>query len=320
MTATERVRAKRRERTGAGAGLDMDEVEHASPPEHQRQPAETDIEPRPLGQEAPQIIADASLIGAKRLQRSHASTAITAFIGGMSVCFGAVAMAWMGASIGGTAGAPSPAHAAGALAFPIGFVILLLGKSELFTENFFLPVTGVLEGHGSLRQLGALWSIALVANILGGLVFAALISRPGVLAPEPAQRLIDLAQHKVDYPFWTAFVKAIFAGWMMTVMTWLLIAADSLGTRLFVIWLIGTLIVLAEFNHVVISAAEIFMAMFLGAPITIGQWFGANFLPSLAGNIVGGVIFVTLLHYVQAQRLDRENGDAPTSTNGARPA
>lgn len=281
-------------------------------PERERRPAETDAEPKPLGQEAPEIIDDASAIGAKRLRRSLAGTSITALIGGMSVCFGAVAMAWMGASIGGNQPAPSASHAAAALAFPIGFVILLLGKSELFTENFFLPVTGVLEGRGSLRQLGQLWVVTLVANLVGGLVFALLISRSGVLDPAPAERLIDLALHQVEYPFVTALVKAVFAGWLMTILTWLLVAADALGPRLFVIWLIGTLIVLAEFNHVVISAAEIFMAMLLGAPITVGQWLGANFLPALLGNILGGVVFVTLLSYVQAQYHERD-GEAPAA-------
>ena len=272
------------------------------PPDPERQPAETDDEPKPLGQEAPEIVDDASKIGAKRLHRSLAGTAITSLIGGMSVSFGAVAMVWMGASIGGGESAPSPSHAAGALAFPIGFVILLIGKSELFTENFFLPVTGVLERRGSLGQLGQLWSISLVGNLVGAGVFAFLVAQPGVLESAPAGMLTELAEHNVAYPLRTAFVKAIFAGWLMTMLTWLLIAAQGLGPRLVIIWSMGTLIILGQFNHVVLSAAEIFMAMFLGAPITIGEWFGANFLPALAGNVVGGVVFVTLLHNVQARQ------------------
>ena len=297
--------SERSDRDGRPLGVVARPARETIPPPPPRQPAETDDEPKPLGQEAPQIIEDASQIGARRLHRSLAGTAITAFIGGMSVSFGAVAMVWMGASIGGGAPAPSASHAVGALAFPIGFVILLLGKSELFTENFFLPVTGVLERRGSLGQLGQLWVVSLAANLAGALLFALLISRPGVLDQGPAREMMELAEHKIDYPFWTAFVKAIFAGWLMTVLTWLLVAADSLGPRLLVIWVIGTLIVLGQFNHVVISAAEIFMAMLLGAPIAVGAWLGANFAPALLGNVVGGVVFVTLLHYVQAQYQDR---------------
>lgn len=260
-----------------------------------------DEEPKPLGSHAPEIIQDASEIGATRLERSTAGDAITSFIGGMSVSFGVVAMVWAAASLGGEGGAPSAGHLAGALAFPVGFVILLIGKSELFTENFFLPVTAVLEGRGSSRQLAALWSVSLTANLAGALAFAFLISRPGVLDHAPAQDLIDLATHKVEATFWSAFVLAIFAGWLMTMLTWLLVAAEGFGPRLFIIWMMGSLIILGQFNHVVISASEAFTAMFLGAPFGLHAWLVRNFLPALIGNIIGGVVFVTLLHYVQAQ-------------------
>lgn len=268
-------------------------------------PAERDEEPKPLGQEAPEIIHDAAKIGGKRLERSLAATGITAFIGGMSVSFGAVAMVWAAASLSGSMDTASPARLVGALAFPVGFVILLIGKSELFTENFFLPVTGVLAGRGSPRQLAYLWGVTLAANLLGAALFAFLATRPDVLDAGPAGELITLATHKIDYLFWTAFTKAIFAGWLMTLLTWLLIAAQGLGPRLMIIWMVATVIVLGGFNHVVISASEIYMAMMLGAQISLGDWFSANFVPALFGNVIGGVVFVTLLHYVQAHTQQR---------------
>ena len=266
--------------------------------EHPREEAEQALQT--LGQEAPEVVDAGAQIGAKRLARPSVGDALTSFIGGMSVSFGAVAMAWAAASMGNQP-PPSPAHLVGSLTFPIGFVILLVGKSELFTENFFLPVTAVLERRGTLSQLGQLWGVSLLFNLLGGLVFALLISRPGVLDTAPAHHMIELATAKVAYPFWTAFVKAIFAGWLMTLLTWLLVAVDGIGPRLLIIWAMATLIVLGNFNHVVISASEIFMAMFLGAPITVVDWLLHNFLPALAGNMLGGVIFVTLLFYIQAQ-------------------
>ena len=270
----------------------------ANEPDHT--PAEHDEEPRPLGREAPQIIDDAAKIGEKRLDRSIASTTITAFIGGMSVSFGAIAMAWAAASVGGGLAVPSTSHLVGALAFPVGFIILLVGKSELFTENFFLPVTAVLDRDGSVFELLRLWSASLAANLLGGLLFAFLVTRGDVLDYAPAFELISLAEHKIDYTFTTALVKAIFAGWLMTMLTWLLVAAEGFGSRMAIIWMIGTLIVLGSFNHVVISAAEIYMGMFLGADITVWEWLTRNFLPALLGNVIGGLVFVTLLNYVQA--------------------
>ena len=254
----------------------------------------------PLGQEAPEVVDAGADVGARRLARPAFGDAITAFIGGLSVSFGVVALAWAAASLGGTP-APSAAHLAGSLAFPIGFLILLVGKSELFTENFFLPVTAVLERRGTLGQLAALWAVTLVCNLLGGLVFAVLISRPGVLDTEPARFLIVLAEHTAAYPFWTALIKGVFAGWLMTLLTWLLLAARGLGPRLVIIWAVATLIVLGQFNHVILSAAEIFIGILLGAEITVTTWALRNFLPALLGNVLGGVVFVTLLFYVQAQ-------------------
>lgn len=275
-----------------------------SPSATTRRSTTPNAEPNPLGQEAPEIVADAATIGGKRLRRPAIGDAVTALIGGMSVSFGAVAMSWASASFGGQPGA-SPAHLAGALAFPVGFIILLVGKSELFTENFLLPVIGVLEGRGSARELGQLWSRTLIANLIGALVFALLISRPGVLDPAPARVLVELAVYKVQTPFGTSFVQAIFAGWVMTLLTWLLLAAQGSGPRLAIIWAMGSLIILGQFNHTIISAAEIFMALLLGAPITIGDWLLRNFLPALVGNIIGGVVFVTFLTYLQA-RFDQQ--------------
>lgn len=265
-------------------------------------------EPSPLGQEAPEIVDDASKIGAKRLERPLIGDAITAFAGGMSVSFGAIAMIMAAAAVGGGIDSPSTALLVGALVFPVGFIILLVGKTELFTENFLLPVAAVIKGRGNLRQLGSLWAITLCCNLLGSLVFAFLISRDEVLAPGPAEEMIALATHSIEYSLPTAFIKAVFAGWLMTTLTWLLVAAVGFGPRIAMIWAIGALIVLGQFNHVIISAAEIFMAMFLGADITVGDWATRNFLPALTGNLIGGLVFETLLQYVQSRFHEPEGG------------
>jgi formate/nitrite transporter FocA (FNT family) len=263
-------------------------------------------EPTPMGQEVPQVVDDASKIGAKRLRRPLLGDAITAFTGGMSVSFGAVAMVTAAAAMGGGIDSPSAALLVGSLVFPVGFLILLVGKTELFTENFLLPVAAVLKGRGNLHQLGSLWGTTLAFNLLGALVFALLISRNHVMSPGPAEEMIALATHSVNYSLWTAFIKALFAGWLMTTLTWLLVAAVGFGPRIAVIWAIGSLIVLGQFNHVIISAAEIFIAMFLGADITFGDWVTRNFLPALGGNIFGGLVFETMLQYIQSRYHDPE--------------
>ncbi|WNG49872.1 hypothetical protein F0U60_41460 [Archangium minus] len=265
---------------------------------------ETSSPTEELSAESPEVIDTAIALGERRLHRMTMAHAMTALIGGLAVSFGAVAMAW-------TAGPWShvmehnQVHLLGSLAFPIGFIILLVGKGELFTENFFIPVTGLMSGRGKVRDLLVLWGSTLAFNLVGAVVFAFLVSRPGVIADGAKHFLVQLAHDKVFVPWSTAFMKAVFAGWLMTVLTWLLLAARGQGSRLFIIWMMGFLIAAGHFNHVVISAAEVFMAMGLGAPVSVRQWAWMNFLPALLGNLVGGLVFVTLLGYVQAHSLRR---------------
>jgi formate/nitrite transporter FocA (FNT family) len=289
---------------------DRSQEDSASDGEHE----DAEMEPKPLGQEAPEVVDDASKIGAKRLRRPLAGDAITSFTGGMSIGFGAIAMASASAAVGGSLGSYSTGLLVGSLLFPVGFLILLVGKTELFTENFLLPVAAVFQHRGNVRQLLLLWTVTLCANLAGALVFAFLISRGQVLSSEQSAEIIVLAEHKMDYSLWTAVIKALFAGWLMTTLTWLLVAAHGLGPRIAVIWAIATLIVLAQFNHVIISAAEIFMAMLLGADISVSAWLTVNFLPALVGNIVGGLVFETVLQTVQA-RYHEPNGDSDGKTN-----
>jgi formate/nitrite transporter FocA (FNT family) len=108
----------------------------------------------------------------------------------------------------------------------------------------------------------------------------------------------------IEYPILTAFVKAIFAGWLMTLLTWLLLAAPSFGARLFMIWMIGFLLIVGRFGHVIISSSEVFIAFALGAPLKPLDWLIHTFFPATTGNILGGVVFVTLLHYIQVQYTD----------------
>lgn len=257
--------------------------------------------------ESTEVVEAAAALGERRLQRVTLAHATTAFIGGLAVSFGAMAAAWTAGPVIEQLGFER-AQLLGSLAFPIGFVILLVGKGELFTENFFVPVTGVIARRARVAALLELWGSTLLFNLMGVALFAWLASRDGVLGDHARTYMKELAVSKVSPTFWPSFMKAIFAGWLMTVLTWLMLAARGLGPRLFIIYLVGFLISAGEFNHVVISSAEVFMGILLGGPVSLGGWFFRAFLPGLTGNLVGGVLFVTLLGIVQARTL-RESED-----------
>lgn len=259
-------------------------------------------ESRPLGAETPEIVEKGTHIGTSRLERRFVPEALAAFLGAMSISFGAVAMSVAG-GLGAELGGEPLRRLLGALAFPIGFVILLIGKSELFTENFLLPVLGVLERRAPVRALLRVWVVSLLFNLLGAAVFALLVGLPGVLEPGAVADIVGVAQFKLSMGWGEAYVRAIFAGWLMTILTWLLLACDSVGSRLAVIWMIASLLVLGRFNHAVISACEVFIAWGVGLPPRWGRFFLGELAPAVLGNLTGGVVFVTALHYLQARGL-----------------
>lgn len=268
-----------------------------------------------IGVESPEIIDVATSIGQRRLHRVTLAHAVTALIGGLAVSFGAIAMSWTGGPWLTTLGYER-AHLLAAVTFPIGFLILIMGKGELFTENFFVPVTGVVSGRGKVVDLMLLWASTLFFNLVAAIFFAWLASRQDVIADHARTFLIALAEQKIGWSFGAAFFKAVFAGWLMTMMTWLLLATRGAGPRMVVMWSVGFLIVAGHFNHVVISASEIFIAIALHGPITVGQWFQHNFVPAFLGNLVGGLFFVTLLGYLQAHSL--KHGEQRLKENARR--
>lgn len=254
----------------------------------------------PLGQEAPALAGAATVAGERRLRRSLLQEGTTALIGGMSVGFGMIAMALAGGFVTAASGAELGRLAA-ALAFPVGFVILLIGKSELFTENFLVPVLGVLEGRGTVVNLARLWTVSLAFNLAGAAVFSLLVALPGVLDDSARDYLTELMVRKFDHSWTTNLVQALFAGWIMTILTWLLLACRTVLERVVVIWAVAALLILGDFNHAVISSAEYFTVRLATGDLAFPEYLWVVFLTGVLGNMAGGILFVTLLNYVQAR-------------------
>jgi formate/nitrite transporter FocA (FNT family) len=252
--------------------------------------------PAPAAREPEKIYEATREEGRRRLSRPLLELAATALVGGFDVAFGVAAYALAAAAVGGDRG-----RIAGAIAFGIGFVFIVVGKSELFTENFLIPIAGLRpRERGSWVKLGELWAVALVLNIVGGLLIAIVLTSHGVLRNGSSRPLVALARHITHYGSTTAFLSAIIAGALMTLMTWFVEgAAQSMGVRIVMSWIVGALIVLGTFNHAIVSQVELIYGMRFGAGVTYGQLF-TNLGISVAGNIVGGLLLVTFVRAVQA--------------------
>jgi formate/nitrite transporter FocA (FNT family) len=184
-----------------------------------------------------------------------------------------------------------------AMMYAAGFLFVVLGRSELFTEHTTLAVLPVLDGRASLAQLGRLWGLIYVANQVGAALFAAFLSflgpRLGVI---DAQVFGEIASGLVEHPGWVILLSGVLAGWLMGLLSWLVAASRDTISQIFIVALVTTAIGLAHLHHAVVGTAEVLAGVFSGQGATLAG-FGKFLLWATLGNILGGVFFVALIKF-----------------------
>lgn len=227
--------------------------------------------------------------GEARLGRPWTTLVVTGLLGGIDIGTGVLAYLIVAHATG------SPILAG--IAFGIGFVALLLANSELFTENFLVPVTAVAARHGSLAGLVRLWLVTLAANLVGGWAVAWLIVQA---FPALRSTMIEAGTHYAHLGVnLRSFALAVLAGMVITLMTRMQHATESLGVRLVPAVTFGALLAAGQLFHCVLDSILMFAALITGAaPFGYAAWLGA-LAWSAAGNIVGGVGLVAFLRLVR---------------------
>lgn len=181
--------------------------------------------------------------------------------------------------------------------YAVGFIFVILGRSELFTEHTTLAFLPVLDGRASLGELGRLWGLVYVSNLTGAMIFAAIVTyaAPAIGVARPVA-FEELALALVDHRWLPMLVSAVLAGWLMGLMSWLVVAArDTIG-QIVVVWLIATSIGLAHLHHSIVGSVEVLSGIFAGSALTWVDY--ARFLVfATLGNAIGGVFFVGLVKY-----------------------
>lgn len=247
--------------------------------------------------------------GRRRLSRSWLEVAATAFVAGFDVVFGIIALGAADAAVTPHFGAAA-GHLIGALAFGIAFVFITVGQSELFTENFLVPVAGLDGGWEARRALLRLWLISPVVNIVGGTILVLIVSTHGVLPTGADHAVAHAARHINGYSTSTAFLSAIAGGALITLMTWLIEGSKTPGSRIVAAWIAGALLALCAFDHVIVVTLEMIFGMRVGADIGALDVLG-NFGVAVLGNMIGGLLFVTLTRTTQAFASGKvENSDS----------
>lgn len=181
--------------------------------------------------------------------------------------------------------------------YPIGFIVVILGRSQLFTENTLYPVALVLAEKREFWNTMRLWAVVLPANVLGAFAFAGLAARTSALEPATRTALIQLGAAALAHPAMQIFWSGVIGGWIIALAAWLVSGSHSITGSAMVIWMLTFIVGLGNFAHCVASACEILVTLLAGqVPWTeFPRWF----FPAVAGNICGGVGLVTILEYGQ---------------------
>jgi formate/nitrite transporter FocA (FNT family) len=263
-----------------------------------------------VAERTPEEIWDQGLDeGQRRLERSWPALAATSFAGGADVMFGILAVAV--ASAGLVAWLPEPAaHVVGSVFFGLGFAFIVIGRAELFTENFLIPVGAVFARRAPAPTLLRMWGITLVLNFAGLVLIGVVISVKGVLPPGSLHAVGVVSNTLSDRSFLAALMSAILAGVVMTAFTWIITAAESATGRILAALLVGFLLAAPVLNHAVVGFGEMFVGLLAGTTHATWGDLARNVSIAILGNLIGGVglVFTTRLAQVSDGKRPRENG------------
>lgn len=242
------------------------------------------------------ILAQQIAQAEKEMGRSARELVLSGFAAGIEIGFGPFLMTLLLTRANSFYSKPT-VEMLMALAYSVGFVIVILGRSELFTEHTALAIQPVLAGRASVGKLLRLWGLVYVANLAGAAAFAAFIAWIGpALGSARSWAFVAIAQKYVDHPWWLLLVGGVLAGWLMGLLAWLVTSArDTIG-QIVLIALVTGGIALAHLQHSIAGTVEVLAGVLSGSEVTWTE-FGRFLLWATVGNAIGGVVLVALLKF-----------------------
>lgn len=232
------------------------------------------------------------LQGDEELDRPVVSLLFSGFAAGVAISTSILAEAFLKVRLPQA----SWADLVSALGYSVGFVIVIMGNLQLFTEN---TVTAVLPlaTHPTLRnlwRLARLWAVVFAANMAGTLVVASLVAKGVITSPEQLQAAIAVSSRIMAHDAWTTLMLGMPAGFLVASIAWIL--PNARGSEFWVVVMVTYVIAIGGFSHVVAGSGEAWLLWLTGRE-TLGQAVGGFILPALVGNIIGGTgLFAVLAH------------------------
>lgn len=232
--------------------------------------------------------------GEEELQRSSPALAWSGLAAGLSMGFSMVMEGLLRAHLPDAEWRPLLAK----LGYPVGFLIVVLGRQQLFTENTLTVVLPLLQRRdaATFKNVMRLWGIVLLTNLTGALLIAWAAGETGAFQPEVRTAFSEIGREAIAPGFRSVLVRGIFGGWLIALMVWLLPFAEA--ARFHVIFLITYLVGLGGFSHIIAGSIEMFHLAITGLA-SWGEVLGGYILPTLLGNTIGGVALVAAINHAQ---------------------
>lgn len=184
-----------------------------------------------------------------------------------------------------------------AFVYPLGFILVVLGKSILFTEQTSLLSLPVLSHRKTIKDLMSLWGIVILGNLVGGYLIGALLvwigPQLGIISHEGIE---DLGYHVNHYSRDIILVSSVLAGWLMALLSWIITSTHKATGKILIIYIVTFVIALAGLHHSIVGSIEVFTGFLVSNKITFIDYLTFQ-STSLLGNAIGGVFFVAILKY-----------------------
>ncbi|HEX3999869.1 MAG TPA: formate/nitrite transporter family protein [Pirellulales bacterium] len=186
--------------------------------------------------------------------------------------------------------------------YAIGFIFVVVGRSELFTEHTSRAMFPVMSGYAGWGSLARLWTLVYLGNMAGVMAFSALLAYAG-----PPLKIIDsvgfaaMSRPLLERTWLLTLIAAGLAGWLMGLLAWLVSACRDTVSQIVIVWIVTSAIGLVGLPHAIVGAGEVLVSVFAGQDTTWGEFF-PFLLWTTIGNGLGGIIFVAGLKYSHSTR------------------
>jgi formate/nitrite transporter FocA (FNT family) len=234
------------------------------------------------------------LQGDDELERPSSALAWSGLAAGLSMGFSFVAEALLRSHLPDAPWRPLVEK----LGYPLGFLIVIIGRQQLFTENTLTPIIPLLARRNwkTFASVARLWTVVFLANMVGAHLFAWVAANTAAFSPEIQRAMSEIAHQAAGVGWGAALLRGVFAGWLIALVVWLLAASDS--SQIGIIVILTYTVGLGQFTHIIVGSVEVLFLVMSGQLSWVS--FAAGYAaPTLIGNIIGGVSLVSALNHAQ---------------------